>query len=181
MDIIMKKIEFGTCMGEKIVNPSFQKLESLIKTGGSGYWSVGAGQSRIKYEDENTSQELYLMMAEGYGFYLEFYKDKTYYVTVSSSLFDDVAEIFVGGDPIPVPRALFLNEEDTIIQIKEFLNTGDVSYNFNWVDKGNVNWHYGEDPNAKEYEESSYKDIREYLVKNRKVKRKWMKELESNK
>lgn len=172
----MKEVKFITCSGDKIINPDSQYLKSLIRNGGLEYWDAGSGQAMIEYKDGDKTSELYLMMSEGYGFYLEHYKDKTYYVTMTNSSFEDVAKVYVGGDPIPVPRALFLSIKDTEIQVERFLNTGEVSYDIKWVEKYKTGWNYGEDPNAKEYKGHACKSIEDLTKRHSKVKRKWMRE-----
>ncbi len=121
------------------------------------------------------------MMADGCGFYLEYYGDKVCYIHLSGNSFDDVTEVYVGGDPIPIPRALFMDMNEAITQVKEFIKTVKVACNINWKDRADVNWHYGEDINAKEYKEPVCKSIEELVIKHSRVKRKWMKDYENKK
>lgn len=50
---------------------------------------------------------MYIMMAEGYGFYLEYVNSVSYYIPISSDDYNDITEIYVGGDPVSIPRAFF--------------------------------------------------------------------------
>ncbi|HEX9062365.1 MAG TPA: hypothetical protein VF941_19510 [Clostridia bacterium] len=167
-------IKLITCAGDEIINPDFQQLKFLVRTGESEYWEGGSGEALIEYNDGQKSSKLYIMMSEGYGFYLEYCNNKAY-VPVTNDCFEDIAKVYVGGDPVPVPRAFFLSEEETERQVEEFLNTGEVNHNVKWVEKDKTGWNYGEDPNEKEYKGAACKSIEELTKRHSKVKRKWMK------
>lgn len=167
----MKEIIFGSCTGEEFVNPEYDAIRSLIEAKGAEYWCIDSGQSVLRYEEESIKKTLYIMMSEGYGFYLEYVDDTAYYVPLSGNSFDDVTDIYIGGDPIKVPREMFLDIKNTIIQIKAFFKSGKVANNVNWVNRSNINWDYGV-PSSNEENKKVFKSIDEIILENKKRRRK---------
>ena len=171
----MKEIKFGTPMGEIINNPDFEKIERLIMNRGIEFWESGSGQSIIEYSDDNLTSTLYICIAEDYGFYLEFCKNNKYYIILKDEDFKDTTEVYIEGEPILVPRSMFIDKKETVEQVRSIFYSGDVDYTTcNWVEKEKVNWEYGEEFNGQESEEVKYSSFKEFVINNSKIKRKWM-------
>ena len=107
----MKEIKFGTPMGEIINNPDFEKIERLIMNREIEFWESGSGQSIIEYSDGNLTSTLYICIAEDYGFYVEFCKNNKYYIILKDEDFKDTTEVYIEGEPILVPRSMFIDKK----------------------------------------------------------------------
>lgn len=158
---------FGTCLNEEIINQDFKYVKSLIEEKGMDYWGAGSGQSVLKYEDTDIKSTMYIMMAEGYGFYLEYFNNASYYIPIFGDDYNDVTEIYVGGDPILVPRAFFLDIKNTVTQVKEFFNCGKVANNVKWIKRSEVNWQYGIKSTTIEGDKQKFTSIDELVLANR--------------
>ena len=110
---------------------------------------------------------MYIMMAEGYGFYLEYVNSVSYYIPISSDDYNDITEIYVGGDPVSIPRAFFLDIKNTVMQVEEFFNCGKVANNVKWVKRSEANWYYGIQLTSIEESKEVFKSIDELVLANR--------------
>ena len=111
------------------------------------------------------------MMSKGYGFYLEYVDDTAYYIPLSGDSFDDVTNIYIGGEPIKVPKEMFLDVKNTVIQIEEFFKCGKTANNVNWVNRSTINWNYAI-PEINEEEKEDFKSIDEIILANKRRRRK---------
>lgn len=139
----MRQILLGLPNGNEILNPTYEYVENLILNKDLGFWTGGSGQTALICSYENCESKLYIMADEKYGFYLEYYIGKRKFITSNSDDHKEVAEVFIGGEPINVPKAFFLNKFDTLKQIKEFFISGKMVTDFNWVDDSTVDWNLG--------------------------------------
>lgn len=139
----MRQILFGLPNGDEIHNPTYEYVENLIMNKEISFWIGGSGQSALRYIDSNFESKLYIMADENYGFYLEYYFEKRKFIISNNNLYNETAKIYVGGEPIDVPKAFFLNKYETSKQIKEFFTSGKMDANLNWVDDSTIDWNYG--------------------------------------
>lgn len=141
--LILIQILLGLPNGNDILDPTYEYVENLILNKNLSYWSGGSGQTALRCNYDNFESKLYIMADEIYGFYLEYYIGNRKFITSNNDNYSEITEIFIGGEPILVPKAFFLNKFEILKQIKEFFITGEMYTEFNWVDDSTVDWNYG--------------------------------------
>jgi hypothetical protein len=132
--------------GDEISNPSLDELKKLVLHGGEDFWAAGSGDAALAYfeeEEEERKAQLLLMFNEAEGFYLE-YKDRDweYYVPLTKNDFSRKVILYVGGNPIQVPPAFFVNKKVAWSAVEEFCKSGERTPRIEWRKRDDFDWNY---------------------------------------
>jgi hypothetical protein len=143
----MPRVEFRTPpTGDEIDNPDRRMLRELVLYGGAGYWSAGCGQGALNFfrsGQRRRAAQLLLMSDESAGFYLEHVDEENgYHVSVGGDDFEHEILVYVGGDPIRVPPALFVTPEAAWTAVEEFCKTGRRTRAITWKLRDALDWEY---------------------------------------
>jgi hypothetical protein len=130
------RIIFNIPEGREQVNPSPESLRELVLNRGDEFWAAGSGQGALEFSGAESGSRLLLMGLENAGFFLIYEPSKGDSLASigSSSLTngEDTVPVYVGGEPMEVPRRNFLDKETTWRVIGDFLQDGRLSPRVKW-------------------------------------------------
>lgn len=130
------QIVFSIPMGQDQVNPSTESLRELVLRGGDEFWASGSGQAALEFSGAGGGGRLLLMGLDSAGFFLIYEPSKgDDLASVNSAVTEkenDEVTVYVGGEPMHVPRRNFLNKETAWRVIGDFLHDGQPSPRVNW-------------------------------------------------
>jgi hypothetical protein len=125
---------FNTPMGPDRVNPSPEFLRDLVLRGGDDFWTAGSGQAALDHKGEEGGR-LLVMGLDAAGFFLVHESGKDSYCSRNPSVAPDsdpTVEIYVGGEPLQVPRRNFVDRELAWEVIADFLRDAKRSRKIEW-------------------------------------------------
>jgi hypothetical protein len=130
------RIIFNIPDGREELNPSPESLRQLVLDRGDEFWAAGSGQAALEFKGAEEGSRLLLMGLQDAGFFLIFEPatgDSLSSLNPSSKT-DEAGSvpIYVGGEPMEVPRQSFLDKETAWRVIGDFLNNGKPSTRINW-------------------------------------------------
>src|SRR5262245_56288579 len=119
------RIIFNIPDGREELNPSPESLRELVLSRGDEFWAAGSGQAAIEFKGTETGSRLLLMGLQDAGFFLIFEPaegDSLASINPSSTVDGAQVTVYVGGEPMEVPRQFFLDKETAWRVIGDFLN-----------------------------------------------------------
>jgi hypothetical protein len=122
--------------GESISNPSLDWLSELILCGDKDFWNAGSGEGAIKYIPASGSAYslLGLILDEPHGFHIRYMDfDQNEHVSAGDGDTKVKVKVYVGGDPLYIPAALFIGRELTWVVVEHFCKTGLRSPKIRWA------------------------------------------------
>ena len=130
------KITFCLPEGREQVNPSPESLRELVLHRGDDFWAIGSGQAALEFKGKEAGSRLLLMRLQAGGFFL-IYEPATGDSLASvnpnnHTATDETATIYVGGEPMEVPRSNILDREACWRVIGDFLHDGLPSPRVQW-------------------------------------------------
>jgi hypothetical protein len=129
-------ITFSLPEGREQVNPAPEALRDLILKGGDDFWAVGSGQAALEFKGNEAGSRLLLMGLHSEGFFLIYEPAKGASLASINptvpEVDDESIELYVGGEPMEVPRSNFLDRETAWRVIGDFLHDGKPSPRVNW-------------------------------------------------
>ena len=100
------------------------------------FWAAGSGQAALEFRGPEGGSRLLLMSLEAAGFFLIFEPAKgTSLCSINpqaSATEQDQVTIYVGGEPLEIPRQNFLDKETAWQVIGDFLHDGQPSPRVKW-------------------------------------------------
>jgi hypothetical protein len=132
----MPEIVFNTPMGRQQVNPSPKSLRDLVLSRSDDFWAAGSGSAALDFKGEEVISRLLLMGRDGAGFFLvyESSENESFCPRKPSATAKahDSLPVYVGGEPMDVPRKNFLDKETTCRVLADFLYDGKRSPQVEW-------------------------------------------------
>ena len=130
------RIVFNMPEGREQVNPTPESLRELVLNRGDEFWAGGSGQAALEFKSAEGAARLILTGLETAGFFLIYEPTRgdslsSVDPSVPTSEQDEVT-VYVGGEPMKVPRQNFLNKETAWRVIGDFLHDGQPSARVNW-------------------------------------------------
>jgi hypothetical protein len=132
----LPRIVFSVPEGREQVDPSADSLRELVLRRGDDFWAAGSGQAALEFKGSEGGSRLLLMGLEKVGFFLIHEAstgDSLCSVNPSPEANEqDSVTIYVGGEPMEVPRRNFLDKETAWPVIATFLLDGRPSPQVKW-------------------------------------------------
>lgn len=132
----LPRIVFNAPDGREVLNPSQESLRELVLGQGDEYWGKGGGDAAVMFTGPEGGSRLILIGHEPEGFVL-LHEAPTgeYSIPTLPSTTTEAQEhvaVYVGGEPMEVPRKNFLNKEMAWRVIADFLLDGGRSPQVGW-------------------------------------------------
>jgi len=130
------RIIFNLPEGREQINPSNESLKELVLHGGDDFWATGSGQAALEFKGKGDGSRLLLMGLQSAGFFLIYEPAEGDAITSVSPAKpaneEDMVTVYVGGEPMEVPRTNFLDREIAWRVIGDFLHDGQPSARVQW-------------------------------------------------
>jgi hypothetical protein len=130
------KIVFSLPEGREQVNPSPDSLRELVLSRGDDFWAAGSGQAALEFKGVEGGSRLLLTALDKVGFFLIYEPSKGESLCPinpsDSAQEQDSVTVYVGGEPMEVPRQNFLDKETAWRVIGDFLHDGQPSPRIKW-------------------------------------------------
>jgi hypothetical protein len=131
----LPRIVFNAPDGREVLNPSRESLRELVLGKGDDYWARGGGDAAVMFTGPEGGSRLILIGHEPEGFVL-LYEAPTgeYSIPTLSSATEEQnpVTVYVGGEPMEVPRQNVLAKEAAWRVIADFLLNGQRSPQVKW-------------------------------------------------
>src|SRR6266446_1745469 len=133
---LVPRIIFNMPDGRDELDPSAESLRELVFRGGDEFWAWGSGQAALEFIGVERGSRLLLMGLEAAGFFLIYEPaqgDELCSINPSATVEDrDQVKVYVGGEPMHVPRRNFLDKETAWHVVGDFLHDGHPSPKVKW-------------------------------------------------
>ncbi|HYR85504.1 MAG TPA: hypothetical protein VE422_15560 [Terriglobia bacterium] len=130
------RIIFNIPDGRDQIDPSLESLRELVLNGGDEFWAYGSGQAALEFMGAEGGSRLLLMGLEAAGFFLIYEPSKgddLCPINPSATAKEqDEVTVYVGGEPMKVPRRNFLDKATAWLVIADFLRDGQSSPRARW-------------------------------------------------
>src|SRR5262245_4058088 len=130
------RIIFSLPQGREQVNPSQESLRDLVLKSGDDFWAAGSGQAALEFKGNEPASRLLLMGLQSAGFFLIYEPaqgDSLNSVDPAKpAATEDMVTVYIGGEPMEVPRHNFLDRETAWRVIGDFLHDGQPSSRVQW-------------------------------------------------
>jgi len=140
----MSTLIFDPPSGPEMENPPLELLEALILNPAPGYWEQGTGNATLKWVEDHSSSELFILPNPQYGIYLR-YLDSSGEASLSLHDPSRLAEVAPCSEHWFASVGLFLHPQEAMKAIREFCTLrGHRSDSIRWIDPESIpeggNW-----------------------------------------
>ena len=130
------EIVFSVPEGGEQVNPSADSLRELVLSRGDDFWAAGSGQAALEFKGVEGGSRFLLTALDEAGFFLIYEPsqgESLCSIDPSAAAKErDSVTVYVGGEPMEVPRQNFLDKETAWRVIGDFLHNGQPSPRVGW-------------------------------------------------
>jgi hypothetical protein len=130
------RIIFSLPEGREQINPPEESLRELVLKRGDDFWATGSGQAALEFKGKGAGSRLLLMGLQSAGFFLIYEPAQGNSLSsidpAKRAAEEDVVTVYVGGEPLEVPRNCFLVRETAWRVIGDFLHDGLPSSRVQW-------------------------------------------------
>ncbi|HET6976200.1 MAG TPA: hypothetical protein VFI24_07750 [Pyrinomonadaceae bacterium] len=130
----LPRVIFNLPDGKQEVNPSEKSLRDFVLDRGDEFWATGSGQAALEFKGMEAGSRLLLTGLQSAGFFLIYEPargDSLSAINPATSQ-NEMITVYVGGEPMEIPRSNFLDRETAWRVIGDFLHDGKPSPRVTW-------------------------------------------------
>jgi len=148
----MDTLVFDSPTGSVVYYPVLTEILDLVRDKGEEYWNslADSGFASLHYfRDKEEVASLVFSKKDGYGFHLKFIEEPTSrkrrkeYLSVGGDNYEDVAVLHLSGNPLRLPRALFVTDDQMEQTLRTFFQGGTRGTHEFWVPLCDIKWDLG--------------------------------------
>jgi hypothetical protein len=137
-------IEFIDTEGQEHINPPLSQFMQAVEAGDQTEWEGYSGQAGIYWRSEKGDRRIIFTPGGADSYLLEYWDDSDglnyYFVSSRTGSPTAITEVYVGGNPWPIPANLFVPKADALVVLAHFYTTHERSDAIQWVKNSEVNW-----------------------------------------
>lgn len=130
------RVIFNLPEGKEQINPSEESLREFVLNRGDEFWATGSGQAALEFTGPQVGSRLLLTGLQSAGFFIIYEPAEGDSLSAlnpaSPNTEQEMITVYVGGEPMEIPRSNFLDRETAWRVIGDFLHDGKPSPRVTW-------------------------------------------------